>query len=135
MTIIGQNCLKLVKIGLYKAKISQNRPKSAKIGPKSDQNQSKIAFLKSLLRPDHFGMHINALCCKNRKTGFIRRTIGSRAKITPFLNFGSLTGSYIWKSVKKLLKTGNCDKKIVFCHSFLSQFFVTVFCHSFSSQL
>ena len=38
MTIIGQNCLKLVKIGLYKAKISQNRPKSVqnriKISPK-----------------------------------------------------------------------------------------------------
>ena len=36
MTIIGQNCLKLVKIGLYKAKISQNRPKSV-------QNQIKIS--------------------------------------------------------------------------------------------
>ena len=87
MTIIGQNCLKLVKIGLYKAKISQNRPKS-------DQNWIKISpkmvFLKSVLRPDHFGVHINALCCKNRKTGFIRRTVGSRAKITPFLNFWGL---------------------------------------------
>ena len=40
MTIIGQNCLKLVKIGLYKAKISQ---KLAKIGPKSDQNRIKIS--------------------------------------------------------------------------------------------
>ena len=27
-----------------------------------------MVFLKSVLRPDHFGVHINALCCKNRKT-------------------------------------------------------------------
>ena len=65
-------------------------PKSAKIGQKSGQNRAKIASLNLLLHSDHFDVHIGAFCNQNRKTGFIRRTIGPRAKITPFLNFWGL---------------------------------------------
>ena len=95
-------------------KLVQNR---IKIGPKSDQNRSKIAFLNLLLHPDHFDMHIRAFWYQNRKTGFIRRTVGPRAKITPFLNFWGLCR---WKNIKKLNKTRICVWKLVFCHSFLS---------------
>ena len=41
MTIIGQNCLKLVKIEPYKAKISQNWPK---LVPNRIKNSPKVVF-------------------------------------------------------------------------------------------